>query len=105
MLMFAWVLLTFPVRQEGVYVVQPHIKDPNPAVFEMLVGKAQQDPLLMDDGRKCHIKVRASGPQGLFPMPPCCTLLRTSGQFYVLLLGFEDGVRWHLYTFKAAPGD
>ena len=67
MLMFAWVLLTFPVRQEGVYVVQPHIKDPNPAVFETLVGsaarmKAQQDPLLMDDGRKCHIKVRASGP-------------------------------------------
>ncbi|CAE7482492.1 unnamed protein product [Symbiodinium pilosum] len=48
------------VKQEGVYVVQPHIKD----------------PLLMDDGRKCHIK------------------------FYVLLLGFEDGVRWHLYTFK-----
>ncbi|CAE7435849.1 unnamed protein product [Symbiodinium sp. CCMP2592] len=48
------------VKPEGVYVVQPHIKD----------------PLLTDDGRKCHIK------------------------FYVLLVGFEDGVRWHLYTFQ-----
>ncbi|CAJ1427595.1 unnamed protein product [Effrenium voratum] len=47
-------------KPNGVYVVQPHIKD----------------PLLTEDGRKCHIK------------------------FYVLLLGFEDGVRWNLYTFK-----
>lgn len=47
-------------KTSGVFVVQPHIKD----------------PLLTDDGRKCHIK------------------------FYVLLLGFEDGVRWNLYTFK-----
>lgn len=45
---------------EATYVVQQHIKD----------------PLLMDDGRKCHIK------------------------FYVLLVGHEDGVRWHLYTFQ-----
>merc|ERR1712070_843494 len=35
-----------------------------------------KDPLCMPDGRKCHIK------------------------FYVLLIGMEDGVRWHLYTFK-----
>lgn len=34
------------------------------------------DPLCMPDGRKCHIK------------------------FYVLLVGLEDGIRWHLYTFK-----
>jgi len=34
------------------------------------------NPLCMPDGRKCHIK------------------------FYVLLIGHEDGVRWHLYTFK-----
>jgi len=34
------------------------------------------NPLCMPDGRKCHIK------------------------FYVLLIGMEDGVRWHLYTFK-----
>lgn len=47
------------VKPTGVYVVQPHIKDP-----------------LLHDGRKCHIK------------------------FYVLLVGFEDGVRWNLYTFK-----
>eukprot|EP00931_Biecheleriopsis_adriatica_P075823 TRINITY_DN49603_c0_g1_i1.p1 TRINITY_DN49603_c0_g1~~TRINITY_DN49603_c0_g1_i1.p1 ORF type:complete len:613 (+),score=164.84 TRINITY_DN49603_c0_g1_i1:98-1936(+) len=47
-------------KPDATYVVQQHIKD----------------PLLMDDGRKCHIK------------------------FYVLLLGFEDGIRWHLYTFK-----
>jgi len=42
------------------YVVQQHIKD----------------PLLMDDGRKCHIK------------------------FYVLLIGLQDAKTWHLYTFK-----
>ena len=48
------------VKPTGIYVVQPHIKD----------------PLLTDDGKKCHIK------------------------FYVLLVGFEDGVRWNLYTFK-----
>jgi len=47
-------------KPDATYVVQQHIKD----------------PLLMEDGRKCHIK------------------------FYVLLLGFEDGERWHLYTFK-----
>merc|ERR1740121_860852 len=46
-------------KPDSTYVVQQHIKD----------------PLLMDDGRKCHIK------------------------FYVLLVGQEDGVRWHLYTF------
>lgn len=44
----------------AMYVVQQHIKD----------------PLLMDDGRKCHIK------------------------FYVLLVGLEDAVTWRLYTFK-----
>jgi len=59
----------------GTYVVQPHIAN----------------PLLMEDGRKCHIK------------------------FYVLLMGLEDGVTWRLYTFKDgylsisphrwAPGD
>lgn len=48
------------VKPDSTYVVQQHIKD----------------PLLMSDGRKCHIK------------------------FYVLMLGLEDGVRWHLYTFK-----
>jgi len=48
------------VKPDATYVVQQHIKD----------------PLLMPDGRKCHIK------------------------FYVLLVGKEDGVRWHLYTFK-----
>jgi len=42
------------------YVVQEHIAD----------------PLLMDDGRKCHIK------------------------FYVLLMTLEDGKTWRLYTFK-----
>eukprot|EP00929_Paragymnodinium_shiwhaense_P066907 TRINITY_DN33618_c0_g1_i1.p1 TRINITY_DN33618_c0_g1~~TRINITY_DN33618_c0_g1_i1.p1 ORF type:complete len:652 (-),score=151.66 TRINITY_DN33618_c0_g1_i1:417-2372(-) len=42
------------------YVVQPHIKD----------------PVLMEDGRKCHIK------------------------FYVLLIGMQDGKTWHLYTLK-----
>lgn len=42
------------------YVVQQHIRD----------------PLLTDDGRKCHIK------------------------FYVLLICLDDGVRWHLYTLK-----
>jgi hypothetical protein len=42
------------------YVVQQHIRD----------------PLLMDDGRKCHIK------------------------FYVLLMGLEDGRTWRVYTFK-----
>eukprot|EP00933_Yihiella_yeosuensis_P073600 TRINITY_DN8230_c7_g1_i1.p1 TRINITY_DN8230_c7_g1~~TRINITY_DN8230_c7_g1_i1.p1 ORF type:complete len:561 (-),score=143.52 TRINITY_DN8230_c7_g1_i1:204-1886(-) len=47
-------------KPDAVYVVQQHIKD----------------PLLMDDGRKCHIK------------------------FYVLLVGYEDGQRWKLYTFK-----
>jgi len=35
-----------------------------------------KDPLLMPDGRKVHIK------------------------FYVLLVGLEDGIRWHLYTYK-----
>jgi len=45
---------------DATYVVQQHIKD----------------PLLMDDGRKCHIK------------------------FYVLLVGHEDGERWHLYTYQ-----
>merc|ERR1711865_213177 len=47
-------------KPDSVYVVQQHIAN----------------PLLMPDGRKCHIK------------------------FYVLLIGHEDGVRWHLYTFK-----
>lgn len=47
-------------KSDATYVVQQHIKD----------------PLLMDDGRKCHIK------------------------FYVLLIGLEDGVRWNLYTYK-----
>jgi len=47
-------------KPDSVYVVQQHIAD----------------PLLMPDGRKCHIK------------------------FYVLLVGLEDGIRWHLYTFK-----
>merc|ERR1719464_1156113 len=47
-------------KPDATYVVQQHIKD----------------PLLMDDGRKCHIK------------------------FYVFLLCHEDGVRWHLYTFQ-----
>eukprot|EP00927_Polykrikos_kofoidii_P052064 TRINITY_DN4582_c0_g1_i1.p1 TRINITY_DN4582_c0_g1~~TRINITY_DN4582_c0_g1_i1.p1 ORF type:complete len:639 (+),score=132.95 TRINITY_DN4582_c0_g1_i1:124-2040(+) len=42
------------------FVVQPHIKN----------------PLLMEDGRKCHIK------------------------FYVLLMGMEDGSTWWLYTLK-----
>lgn len=45
---------------ESTYVVQQHVKD----------------PVLMDDGRKVHIK------------------------FYVLLVGLEDGIRWDLYTFK-----
>jgi len=47
-------------KPDSVFVVQQHIGD----------------PLLTDDGRKCHIK------------------------FYVLLMGLEDGVTWHLYTFK-----
>jgi len=47
-------------KPDSVYVVQQHIRD----------------PLLTEDGRKCHIK------------------------FYVLLVCMEDGVRWHLYTFK-----
>jgi len=42
------------------YVVQQHIRD----------------PLLTDDGRKCHIK------------------------FYVLLVCLEDGVTWRVYCFK-----
>lgn len=44
----------------ALYVVQQHIRD----------------PLLMDDGRKCHIK------------------------FYVMLMCLEDGQTWRLYTFK-----
>mmetsp|Transcript_23659 Transcript_23659/g.43295 ORF Transcript_23659/g.43295 Transcript_23659/m.43295 type:complete len:661 (-) Transcript_23659:303-2285(-) len=47
-------------KSDATYVVQQHI----------------QDPLLMEDGRKCHIK------------------------FYVFLMCLEDGVRWHLYTYK-----
>lgn len=47
-------------KTDSTYVVQQHIKA----------------PLLMKDGRKCHIK------------------------FYVLLIGLDDGVRWNLYTFK-----
>merc|ERR1711976_92556 len=47
------------VKPDATYVVQQHIKD----------------PLLIPDGRKCHIK------------------------FYVLLVGKEYGVRWNLYTF------
>lgn len=47
-------------KPDSVYVVQQHIRN----------------PLLTEDGRKCHIK------------------------FYVLLMCFEDGVKWHLYTFK-----
>jgi len=43
-----------------VYVVQKHIPD----------------PLLYDNGEKCHIK------------------------FYNLLMGLEDGVTWQLYTYK-----
>lgn len=50
-----------PLAKPGAhYVVQQHIKD----------------PLLMDDGRKCHIK------------------------FYVLLIGMEDAKTWHLYTLQ-----
>jgi len=48
------------VKPDATYVVQQHIKD----------------PLLMSDGRKCHIK------------------------FYVLMLCLEDGVTWRLYTYK-----
>jgi hypothetical protein len=48
------------VKPDATYVVQQHIKD----------------PLLMKDGRKCHIK------------------------FYVLLIGMEDAIRWNLYTYK-----
>lgn len=47
-------------KPDATYVVQQHIKD----------------PLLMEDGRKCHIK------------------------FYVLLLCLADGSRWELYTYK-----
>jgi len=47
-------------KQGSLYVVQQHIRD----------------PLLMDDGRKFHIK------------------------FYVLLMCLEDGKTWRLYTFK-----
>jgi len=47
-------------KPDSKYVVQQHIKD----------------PLLMPDGRKCHIK------------------------FYNLIIGLPDGVRWHLYTLK-----
>lgn len=47
-------------KSDATYVVQQHIKD----------------PLLTEDGRKCHIK------------------------FYILMLGFDDGIRWHLYTYK-----
>lgn len=48
------------VKPDSTYVVQQHIKD----------------PLLMTDGRKCHIK------------------------FYVLMTCLEDGVTWRLYTYK-----
>jgi len=47
-------------KSDATYVVQQHVRD----------------PLLMADGRKCHIK------------------------FYVLLLCLEDGIRWRLHTFK-----
>merc|ERR1712127_308613 len=47
-------------KPDSVFVVQQHIAD----------------PLLTDDGRKCHIK------------------------FYVMLMAIEDGVTWQLYTFK-----
>ena len=44
-------------RPNGVYVVQPHIKDGG------VEGRGRQssgvqDPLLTEDGRKCHIKAR-----------------------------------------------
>jgi len=48
------------VKPDSLYVVQQHI----------------QNPLLMEDGRKSHIK------------------------FYVLLVGYEDGSQWKLYTYK-----
>lgn len=47
-------------KPDATYVVQQHVAD----------------PLLLDDGRKCHIK------------------------FYVLLMGLEDTVTWNLYTYK-----
>jgi hypothetical protein len=47
-------------KPNATYVVQQHIKD----------------PLLMEDGRKCHIK------------------------FYVLLMCMEDGATWRLYTLR-----
>eukprot|EP00928_Gymnodinium_smaydae_P026512 TRINITY_DN20796_c0_g1_i1.p1 TRINITY_DN20796_c0_g1~~TRINITY_DN20796_c0_g1_i1.p1 ORF type:complete len:601 (+),score=95.56 TRINITY_DN20796_c0_g1_i1:32-1804(+) len=51
---------TNATEEKCVYVVQPHIAN----------------PLLMDDGRKCHIK------------------------FYILLVASEDGTKWTLYTYK-----
>jgi nicotinamidase-related amidase len=50
------------VNKNHRYVVQQHVID----------------PLLTDDGRKCHVK------------------------FYVLLICEEDGVTWSLYTYKAS---
>ncbi|CAK0912214.1 unnamed protein product, partial [Prorocentrum cordatum] len=47
-------------KPDATYVVQQHVAD----------------PLLLDDGRKCHIK------------------------FYVLLMCLEDGVTWKLFTYK-----
>merc|ERR1739848_349863 len=47
-------------KEQGAYVVQRHIPD----------------PLLYDNGEKCHIK------------------------FYNLLVGLADGVTWRLYTYK-----
>ena len=52
-------LAHLPSRPEGVYVVQPHIKE---RLLAARLGNWRarcQDPLLTDDGRKCHIKVRA----------------------------------------------
>ena len=53
------------------------------------IAICKQDPLLTDDGRKCHIKAMQKHEAIVLP------------QFYVLLVGFEDGVRWELYTYKA----
>ncbi|CAK0815151.1 unnamed protein product [Prorocentrum cordatum] len=47
-------------KPDATYVVQQHVAD----------------PLLLDDGRKCHIK------------------------FYVLLTSMEDGVTWRVYTYR-----
>lgn len=47
-------------KANEVYVVQKHIAN----------------PLLYDNGEKCHIK------------------------FYNLLIGMEDGITWHLYTYR-----